>query len=196
MFSISTVASSTRIPTASASPPSVMMLMVSCRKLSTMIDVRIESGIEMAMISVLRQLPRNSRIINAGQAGGDHRFADHAVDGGAHENGLIGQRLDFSSGGSVAATTGSSLRTPVHHRERGGVARFHDREQNAARAVLPHDIGLRREAVANVADVANINRRAVDHFDWEIVEGVDVCRGWNSGQRHIRTGRFWKCRPE
>ena len=63
MFSISTVASSTRMPTASASPPSVMMLMVSCRTLSTMIDVRIESGIETAMISVLRQLPRNIRII-------------------------------------------------------------------------------------------------------------------------------------
>ncbi len=56
-FSISTVASSTRIPTASASPPSVMMLMVSCRKLSTMMEVRIESGMETAMISVLRQLP-------------------------------------------------------------------------------------------------------------------------------------------
>ncbi len=62
-FSISTVASSTRMPTASARPPSVMMLMVSCRKLITIIDVRMESGIETAMIRVLRQLPRNSRII-------------------------------------------------------------------------------------------------------------------------------------
>jgi hypothetical protein len=59
MFSISTVASSTRIPTASARPPSVMMLMVSPIALRTMIDVRIERGIETAMISVLRQLPKN-----------------------------------------------------------------------------------------------------------------------------------------
>ena len=65
MFSIATVASSTRIPTASASPPRVMMLMVSPSANRTMIEVRIESGIEMAMISVLRQLPRNSRIISA-----------------------------------------------------------------------------------------------------------------------------------
>ena len=64
MFSISTVASSTRMPTASARPPSVMMLIVSPRALRTMIDVRIESGIETAMISVLRQLPRKSRIIS------------------------------------------------------------------------------------------------------------------------------------
>ena len=38
MFSISTVASSTRMPTASARPPSVMMLIVSPSALSTMID--------------------------------------------------------------------------------------------------------------------------------------------------------------
>ena len=63
MFSMVTVASSTRIPTASARPPSVMMLMVSPSALRTMIDVRIESGMETAMISVLRQLPRNSRIM-------------------------------------------------------------------------------------------------------------------------------------
>ncbi len=65
MFSISTVASSTRMPTASASPPSVMMLIVSPSALSVMIEIRIDSGIETAMISVLRQLPRNTRIISA-----------------------------------------------------------------------------------------------------------------------------------
>ena len=64
MFSIVTVASSTRIPTARAKPPSVMMLMVSPRKLRIMTDVRMDSGMETAMIKVLRQLPRKSRIIN------------------------------------------------------------------------------------------------------------------------------------
>ena len=65
MFSMVTVASSTRMPTARARPPRVMMLMVSPRKLSTMTEVRIDSGIETAMIRVLRQLPRKSRIISA-----------------------------------------------------------------------------------------------------------------------------------
>ena len=63
MFSISTVASSTRMPTASARPPSVMMLIVSPSADSTMSEHRIDSGIETAMISVLRQLPRKIRII-------------------------------------------------------------------------------------------------------------------------------------
>ena len=63
MFSIVTVASSTRMPTASASPPSVMMLRVSPIAHSIMIAPSTESGIETAMISVERQLPRNNRII-------------------------------------------------------------------------------------------------------------------------------------
>ena len=40
-----------------------MILIVSPRKLRTMIDVRIDSGIETAIITVLRQLPRKIRII-------------------------------------------------------------------------------------------------------------------------------------
>ena len=71
MFSIATVASSTRMPTASARPPSVMMLIVSPSALSAMSEARIDSGIEIEMMSVLRQLPRNSRIIERGQPGGD-----------------------------------------------------------------------------------------------------------------------------
>ena len=39
------------------------MLMVSPSALMTMIEVRIESGMETAMIIVLRQLPRKIRII-------------------------------------------------------------------------------------------------------------------------------------
>ncbi len=63
IFSMVTVASSTRMPTASARPPSDIRLIVWPRKLSTITDVRMESGIEMAMISVLRQLPRKTRIM-------------------------------------------------------------------------------------------------------------------------------------
>jgi hypothetical protein len=65
MFSMVTVASSTKMPTASARPPSVIRLMVSPSRCWTMIDDRIDSGIDTAMIAVLRQLPRNSRIMAA-----------------------------------------------------------------------------------------------------------------------------------
>jgi hypothetical protein len=42
-----------------------MILIVSPIALSTMMDVRIAKGIEVAMIKVLRQLPRNVRIMKA-----------------------------------------------------------------------------------------------------------------------------------
>jgi hypothetical protein len=52
VFSIVTVESSTRMTTASASPPGVMVLSVSPRKCRTMIDARIDSGIEISTMTV------------------------------------------------------------------------------------------------------------------------------------------------
>ena len=63
MLSIVTVASSTRMPTASARPPKVMTFRVSPIAESVPIAPRIDSGIEVVTIRVERQLPRNSRII-------------------------------------------------------------------------------------------------------------------------------------
>src|ERR1700693_1758680 len=65
MFSTSTVASSTRMPTARASPPRVIILIVSPIALSTMMEARIARGMDVAMITVLRQLPRKARIMKA-----------------------------------------------------------------------------------------------------------------------------------
>ena len=65
VFSSSTVASSTSMPTASARPPKDMMLIVSCSMDSTATANKTASGIEVQTISVLRQLPRKIRIINA-----------------------------------------------------------------------------------------------------------------------------------
>ena len=75
MFSIVTVASSTRMPTASARPPSVMMFSVSPSADSAMIEPRIASGIEVAMITVERQLPEEQQDHQAGQRRGDHALA-------------------------------------------------------------------------------------------------------------------------
>ena len=63
MFSMVTVASSTRMPTASARPPSVMMFSVWPLADSAAMAASTASGIDIAMITVERQLPRNSRII-------------------------------------------------------------------------------------------------------------------------------------
>jgi hypothetical protein len=60
-----TVESSTRMPTARASPPSVIVLSVWPRKNRTTREASMESGIEIMTTRVDRHDPRNSRIINA-----------------------------------------------------------------------------------------------------------------------------------
>ncbi len=57
------LASSTRMPTASASPPKVMMLSVSPIAQSVPIAPKTDKGIDVATIRVERQLPRNNRIM-------------------------------------------------------------------------------------------------------------------------------------
>ncbi len=52
-------------PRQAPATPSVIRLIVSCSILSMAMEIRIESGMESAMITVLRQLPRKRRIINA-----------------------------------------------------------------------------------------------------------------------------------
>ena len=64
MFSISTVASSTSTPTARASPPMVMMLMVCPTAHSHSTAESNETGIVNTTISALRQSRRNSSTIN------------------------------------------------------------------------------------------------------------------------------------
>ena len=113
IFSIVTVASSTRMPTAKANPPSVMMLMVSPNRLITIIDVRTDKGIETAIISVLRQLPRNKRII---------RPVSPAAITPSRITPLTALRTKmlwsdsgviFKDGGTIVATRGSKFFTPL-----------------------------------------------------------------------------------
>ena len=62
MFSIVTVASSTKIPIANVSPPKVMRFKVSPIAFKAMIELKIDKGIETAIMQVLRQLPKKSKI--------------------------------------------------------------------------------------------------------------------------------------
>ncbi len=63
MFSMTTVALSTSMPMASARPPSVIRLMVCPVTNRPAMPAKIESGIDTETMTVLRQLPRNTRII-------------------------------------------------------------------------------------------------------------------------------------
>ena len=111
MFSISTVASSTSMPTASASPPRVMMLMVSPSALRTMIELRIERGIDTAMISVLRQLPRKTRIMNAVRHAAISASRSTPLIDASTKSDWSASGLMPSSGGICASMRGSARLT-------------------------------------------------------------------------------------
>jgi len=92
----------------SARPPSVMMLMVSPSAYSARIDARIESGIDTAMMQVLRQFPRNSRIIAAVRQAAISALALR------HRRSRPSRNSDWSNSGRIlhgrAATPGPATR--------------------------------------------------------------------------------------
>ena len=98
MFSIATVASSTRMPTASARPPSVMMLMVSPSALSMQMEAQDRKRNRDGDDQRAAPAPQKQQNHDGGEARGDDGFANHAADGGAHEQRLIGDRLDLQRG--------------------------------------------------------------------------------------------------
>ena len=189
MFSIVTVASSTRMPTASARPPSVMMLMVWRGAQHADRDENRERNRDR---DDQRAAPasQEDQDHEAGEAGRDDRLPNHPVDGGADEYRLIRQRLHLQIfGGTVAAIRGSSLARPsprpAWRRRRSSDIEISD----AAPAVQSDDIGLRRKTVATRGHVADVDRRAVRQLDREDLELLHGLRTGRSNPRRIRTAR-------
>ena len=96
------------------------------------------------------------------EAGGDDGLADHAVDGAADKDRLIGELPDFQLRGQLALDAFELFVHPVDDVQRGGRAGLHDGHHDGAAAVHAHDVGLRRIAVAHVGHVADVDDRAVD----------------------------------
>ena len=170
MFSIVTVASSTRMPTASARPPRVMMLMVSPSADRQMIEARMDSGMEMAMISVLRQLPRNSRIMSAVRAAAMTASRTTPPIAARTKIDWSPTRSMLNPSGSCPRILGRRCLMLLDDVERRGAAGLEHAHQHATVAVAAHDVGLRRVAVAHVRHVAHIDDAAVAGRDRQVVE--------------------------
>ncbi len=170
MFSIVTVASSTRMPTASARPPSVMMLSVSPIADSMMMAPSTASGIETAMMTVERQLPRNSRIITLVSSAAMTPSKATPVMAPRTNSDWSPIKPILSASGSESLTSMTLLLDAgddIERRDRSGLQHHH---QDRTVAVDVHDIGLRRVAVAHAGDVADIDHGAVDRLDRQVAE--------------------------
>ena len=173
MFSMVTVASSTRMPTASASPPRVMMLRVWPSADSSAMENRIASGIEITITRVERQLPRNSRIIRLVRAAAMTPSLT-TPDTAART------KMDWSASGTTFSDLRQGLLQARQHRldvihdvEGGGRAALQHRHQHGATAIHAHHIALGRRAVAHMGDVAHVDGGAVHLLDRQVVQLVD-----------------------
>ena len=112
MFSIVTVASSTRMPTASARPPNVMMLSVCPAAASPATAASTASGMEAAMMTVDRHEPRNSRIIRLVSAAAITPSRTTPETAAFTNNDWSASGCTLRSGGSVSASLGRIAFTP------------------------------------------------------------------------------------
>ena len=111
-----------------------------------------------------------------GQAAGQDRFVDHAVDGGTHENRLVGCDLDRQVGRQAGRHLGQFRLHAIDDVERGRRAVFEDVDQHRALAVVAHDVGLRLEAVMHLCDVADVEGAAGPGPDRQVVQLGDGLR--------------------
>ena len=116
---------------------------------------------------------------------GDQGLAYHAADGSPDEARLVEQRHDLQ-------ILGQGLRHDRQLREQGfddvqgrRTAVLDDGHENAALAVLTHDIGLRREPVAHVRHFGQIRGRAVAGQHRHIVEPGDGIWGTVGGEYEL-----------
>ncbi len=108
VFSISTVASSTRMPTASASPPSVITLSVSPNSESVITETRMASGIDTTITSVDRHEPRKRRIMSPVSAAAMAASRSTPCTDARTNTDWSKSGLTSRSGGSVAWMRGSA----------------------------------------------------------------------------------------
>ena len=162
MFSMVTVASSTRMPTASARPPSVMMLMVSRSRPSRVIEVRIEKRNRNGDDHRAAPAAQEDQDHEAGEAGRNNRLANHAAHGRSNKDRLIGQWLNFQLWRKRGLDPRKQLANAIDHIDGRSVTGFEHGDQCAAAAIVAHDIGLRGESIAYLRDVAQVDGCAIE----------------------------------
>ncbi len=115
-----------------------------------MMPAKIDSGIEVETMTVLRQLPRNTRISMETRI--EEMIASRITFCTAARTNTDWSKSSFSSSpaGAAAWISGSAARVDIDHGEGGRVGVLQDRQIDRALAVDVHDVGLGGEAVADV----------------------------------------------
>ena len=100
----------------------------------------------------------------------DHAFPDHALDGCAHEQGLIADRLDFELVRQGGLDDAQHLLDAADDVERRRRAVLEDTQQNRAIAVDVDDVGLHGAAAMHVRHIVHVHHGAAHALDRKIRE--------------------------
>ena len=177
VFSISTVASSTRMPTARARPPERHHVDGLAQQAQD--AERGEDGERNGNADDERAAPASQKQQDhqTGQTGGDQRLADHALNGCAHEDRLIGERRDLQFRRDVGENAGSAAFTALTM-ARVEALPFRVMVIKTPRgAIGAHDIVLHRIAVMHLRHVLDVDGCAVHRFDGQVVQIVQQDAG-------------------
>ena len=109
---------------------------------------------------------------DAGEEGGNERFADDPTDGRAHEKRLVEELPDLQFLWQARQDPGQSRLHGFDDGQCRGFSVSQNREQRAARSIDPHDTGLHGIAVAHLGHVPHVDSRAIHHLDGQVVELV------------------------
>ena len=103
---------------------------------------------------------------------------------------MIGELFYLNRGRNRFQDIGHGLFRSGYDAERGSAAALEDTKQGAANAILANDVLLRIVAVTHLSDVTDSNLRAIDHFNRQIVQGVDPRRKSIDVDRILRRAKF------
>jgi hypothetical protein len=132
----------------------------------------------------------------AGEAGGDQGFPLHALDGGAHENRLVGERHHFQLRGNRGENAGQGLLYRFDDGQGRGLAVPGDGQQNAAGPVHANDVVLHVEAVADLRHVPDVHRGAIHRFDGQVVQVVHPDRAAVDPDQVLGPGQLGRARRQ
>ena len=136
-----------------------------------------ESGIEIQTISVLRQLPRNSRIIKPVRPAAIRASRTTPWIEARTKTRLVGERHHLQLRRNVGQDSGKCGLHRIDDGQSGSLPVPGDGHQNAARSVGADDIVLDRESVVNLRDVFDVYRCAVNGLDRQVVQFVEPHAG-------------------
>ena len=159
MFSMATVASSTRMPMASASPPSVIRLIVCPVSQSATTAAISASGMFNRTIDRAPPIAEEEQNHQPHQDGPQRPFAHNTPNGPGDVGRLIELESDVNVRGQDGLHGGHGRLHPADHAKCRGVGALRDQQVHGATAVHQRIAGGEVRAVLDISHVADIDGR-------------------------------------